>query len=129
MKLEQIKKVGIGSTNPVKVEAVKNFFAWLGKDDVVFESFKAPSGVSDQPMSREETIQGAYNRAKWILDNHPDVDLAFGLEGGVEDVDTPVGKRMFLQGWTVAMDRDGVVGIGSGNYVELPEVVAEGLRR
>lgn len=128
MKIKEVRKVGVGSQNQVKVGAVKKVFERLGMD-VEIISFKAPSGVSDQPMSREETIQGAYNRAKWVLDNHPDVDLAFGLEGGVEDVDTPVGKRMFLQGWTVAMDRDGVVGIGSGNYVELPEVVAEGLRR
>ena len=128
MELNQIKKVGIGSSNPVKVQAVKNFFAWLGKDDVVFESFKAPSSISDQPMSREETIQWAFNRAKWILQNYPDVDLAFWLEGGVEDVDTPIGKKMFLQGWTVAIDQDGKVGIGAGNYVELPEIVAQGLR-
>ena len=128
MNLNEITKVGVGSKNPVKVGAVKKIFEWLGAEvDII--SFDAPSGISDQPLTREETIQGAFNRAKWILQNYPDIDLAFGLEGGVEDVKTPLGNRMFLQGWTVAIDRDGKVGIGAGNYVELPDIVVQGLRQ
>ncbi len=128
MNLNEIAKVGVWSKNPVKIGAVKKVFEWLGtKVEIV--SFDAPSGISDQPLTREETIQGAFNRAQWILQNHPEVDLALGLEGWVEDIETPAGKRMFLQGWTVAIDKDGKVGIGAGNYVELPDIIAQGLRQ
>ncbi len=127
MKLKDIKKVGVGSQNPVKVTAVKKIFDWLGLN-VEVVGFSAPSWVSDQPRWKDETIKGAFNRAKRVLEHNPDIDIALGLEGGVEDIVTPVGQRMFLQGWTVAIDRDGKVGIGAWNYVELPDEIAEGLR-
>lgn len=41
------------------------------------------SGVSDQPLSEEETIQGAINRAKAALAQLPDCHIGLGLEGGL----------------------------------------------
>ena len=58
-------KVAIGSTNPVKIAAVKSAFkkVWPNKK-FTFKGIKVNSGVSHQPMSDIESIKGAGNRAK-----------------------------------------------------------------
>lgn len=123
MNFEAIKKVAIWTTNPVKVNAVKNVFKSLGKWDIEFVSISAPSWVSDQPIWDEETIKWAYNRAKYCLDNLNDIDIAFGLEWSVNFLNINWEEKCFLFGWTVAIDRDWNVGYGSGNYIELPEFI------
>ena len=76
-------KVIVASGNPVKVNATKaGFSAYF--DEVIVESCKVESGVSDQPMTDAETLEGARNRtanAKKLL---PDADFWVGIEGGVE---------------------------------------------
>ncbi|NRR05406.1 DUF84 family protein [Brevibacillus sp. RS1.1] len=42
-----------------------------------------PSGVAAQPMSEEETITGAINRAKAARSQAPEADIGLGLEGGL----------------------------------------------
>lgn len=58
--------IAVGSSNPVKINAVINACTetW---PDVVVEGFDVPSGVDDQPRSDEETVTGAVNRAKEAL--------------------------------------------------------------
>ena len=52
-------KVVVASQNPVKVNAVlKSFRAYLGVE-VEVEGIAVSSGVSDQPMTEEETRIGA----------------------------------------------------------------------
>src|SRR5258708_25029535 len=61
-------KVAIGSDNPVKIKAVKDAFKTIWpKKKFTFKGYKVPSGVSDQPMSPEECIKGAKNRARRVL--------------------------------------------------------------
>ncbi len=55
-------KVNVGSDNPVKVNAVKNAFGKYFK--VKVNSFNVSSGVKEQPLSLNEIIKGAKNRAK-----------------------------------------------------------------
>ena len=51
-------KIAVGSVDPVKIDSVKN--AVKGKlSGVVVEGFGVNSSVSDQPMSDEETKNGA----------------------------------------------------------------------
>lgn len=76
--------INIASKNPVKIQA-------LEESIVEYPSFKSarivsvdtPSGVSDQPKSLKETIQGAINRSK---DSFVDCDYSFGLESGLMEV-------------------------------------------
>ncbi len=49
------------------------------------EGVSVPSGVSDQPMTDEETLQGALNRASKVRELHPDADYWVGIEGGCEE--------------------------------------------
>lgn len=55
-----IMKVAVGSENPVKIQAVAEAFekVWPKKKFEVIGT-KVPSGVSDQPMSDEES-KGCY---------------------------------------------------------------------
>ena len=78
-------KVVVGSTNPVKINAAKQAFEKLWPDDfweVVGHS--APSEVSDQPISDNESIIGARNRARYIMREYQP-DYAVGLEGGLRE--------------------------------------------
>jgi len=84
--------VAIGSKNLAKINAVKETFSLLEEKNMEFISVDVPSGVSTQPFSDEETLQGALNRAKNVFEKVKP-DLSVGLEGGV-DV-TPRG--LFLQ--------------------------------
>ncbi|GAX90221.1 DUF84 family protein [Effusibacillus lacus] len=56
-------RVAVGSSNPAKVKAVQAAFEALGHQ-VHVVGFDVESGVSAQPFSDEETVEGALNRAK-----------------------------------------------------------------
>ena len=113
-----MQKIAVGSTNPAKIEAVKSKvqLAWPGCE---IAPIKAPSGVSDMPMSDHECIVGAKNRAQHCLDTS-DADLGVGLEGGVMIM--PEG--MMLVGWVAILDRNGMTGLGSSARIPLPDFIA-----
>jgi inosine/xanthosine triphosphatase len=76
--------IAIGSTNEAKVQAVKEVL----KSSSHFEKAKVislliSSGVSDQPLSLEETIQGAKNRAKNAFGKCDSCQYGFGIESGL----------------------------------------------
>lgn len=71
----------VGSINPVKVEAVTEIikdYPILANSTVI--SVDAPSQVSPQPKSLEETIRGAMNRARNAFG---ECDYSFGIESGI----------------------------------------------
>ncbi|MBZ0287666.1 MAG: DUF84 family protein, partial [Anaerolineae bacterium] len=97
-----MKTVLVASTNPVKVQATRNGFERMfPKDHFRVSGTSVPSGVSDQPMSDDETYQGAVNRALAAADRMPEADFYVGIEGGIEDL--PNGE---MQGfaWIVIYD-------------------------
>lgn len=74
-------KIHIGTLSPTKIEAIiKTVANYKIFDGAEFESFKTDSGVAEQPMTLEETIQGAKNRAKNVF---PGSNLGFGIESGL----------------------------------------------
>ena len=81
--------VAVGSSNPVKVNSVRNTFsACFPERQVVISSHDVPSGVPDQPWGDLETRQGALNRAAACHAAHLEATgsaphFAVGLEGGV----------------------------------------------
>lgn len=114
-------RVLVGSTNPVKIEAVREaFIKYYPECEVV--GVEVESGVAGQPMSEEETIRGAKNRARVALEVGGDYGV--GLEGGVTEID----GKMFECAWVVVRSRVGVDGLGGGLYFELPPKVAEEIR-
>jgi inosine/xanthosine triphosphatase len=111
----------------------------------VWEIFKDPqiigvavqSGVSSQPMSEKETMDGARQRAYGALESDSTADYGVGLEGGVTELSPTspnwTGMRgskgkMFECAWACVVSRDGREGLGGGLYFELPEKVALKIR-
>jgi len=98
-----LKKVVIASKNPVKIEATKagfqRMFPSLSFD---FEGLSVSSNVSDQPMSHEETKEGASNRAQNAKLDFPNADFWVGIEGGVHQDE--FGMQAFA--WVVVQSCD-----------------------
>lgn len=82
-------KVIVGSKNPVKIRCTQIAFDKVfPNDQVIVEGVSVPSGVSDQPMSDNETHQGALNRTQRAMKDYPDADYWVGIEGGITDSET-----------------------------------------
>ena len=118
-----MRKISVGSANPVKLDAVKNA---VGKiwDNTEVIPIRVHSGVRMQPTSDNEAIRGAENRARYSLQK-TGADFGVGLEGCT--IDTEYG--MFVSGWAVVVDKNGYVGIGGGGRLLLPEKVACEVRK
>jgi inosine/xanthosine triphosphatase len=77
------------------------------------------SDVRDQPLSSEETLIGARNRAKNARDNH-EGDFWVGIEGGIEDHQ----DELEAFAWMVIMGTDGTVGKSRTSSFVLPHEVS-----
>jgi inosine/xanthosine triphosphatase len=94
-------KLVVASTNPVKIGAALAGFQRMFPDQTYeARGVAARSGVSDQPMSDRETLQGALNRVEDARRLAPDADYWIGLEGGVERV----GTSLEAFAWIVVSD-------------------------
>lgn len=110
-------KVAIGSKNPVKLQATEKAFGLVWPDkDFEFVSIETKSGVSDQPMSDQETIKGATNRAKQAQ-KETGADFGVGLEGGIVKVD----NQYFARAWMAVINKKGEIGLGSTLSAPLPD--------
>jgi len=115
--------IAIGSKNPVKVKAVKDVFQKVFGDIRVI-ALDTASGVSNQPMSAQETRQGAVNRSKEALSATKGALFGVGVEGGVERIEA----GLMLCGFVAVVNEEGGLGIGGGTLLLLPPLVEEGLR-
>lgn len=120
--LENIHRVAVGSTNPVKLGAVRAVLATLAPS-ITVDGVTVSSGVPDQPMGDEQTIEGATTRAH-AARAALDADLGVGIEGGV--VETASGMRSCA--WAVVATRDGAVHVGGNLSMPLPDAVAALIR-
>lgn len=117
--------VAVGSTNPVKIDAVKKAFAAVWPEEkIVVKSVAVVSEVSAQPMSDEESIKGATMRAKQALERLQ-ADFGVGLEGGLHKI----GNHWFDSGWMVVVDKHGIEGIGSTIRMHLSEKIMQHVHR
>lgn len=115
--------IAVGTKNDAKNEAVRAVLEPLWPNTVCIP-INAPSGVTAMPMTAEETLRGARNRAHAALGLVPEAVYGVGLEGGVEEIY----GTLFLGGWAVIVDRAGNRGEGASARVALPETIAERLR-
>lgn len=117
-------KVIVASKNPVKLNATK-----IGLQSY-FKTFEVlgigvDSHVSDQPMTNDETLNGALNRARNAYKLHPDASYWVGIEGGLERD----GESLMAFAWIVFYNGE-KFGKARTTSFELPqkvkELVAEG---
>ena len=114
MPLANIHRVAVGSTNPVKLGAVRAVLQHFAPS-IRVEGIAVASGVPDQPLGDAQTIEGATNRAH-AARAALDADLGVGIEGGV--VETAAGMRTCA--WAVVATRDGAAHVGGSLSMPLP---------
>jgi inosine/xanthosine triphosphatase len=73
-------RIVVGSKNEAKVGAVTEvFLEYPHLKDAVVVGLEAPSGVTDQPLSLAEVVEGARNRARLVFQ---DCEYSVGIESG-----------------------------------------------
>lgn len=121
-------KIAVASLNPVKIAAVEAAFRtqFPGADLEVIP-LSVASGVSHQPLSDEQTRQGARNRVLNLQQRYPHADFWVGLEGGVDNFD----GQLMAFAWMAIGRGDGAVSAARSATLPLPpmvqQLVADGL--
>jgi inosine/xanthosine triphosphatase len=126
--------VAIASENVPKVEACKNVFNELKKenlysDEITYIIKSIHSGVADMPLSIDELMKGAKNRTNNLYkllkkDNRP-ADFYIGLEGGffIKYSSQRTSPVIFLESWVYVYD--GLIGYwGSSGAIEVPQKIS-----
>ncbi len=114
-------KIAVGSLNPVKIAAARSVLARLYPEAEVIGTRVRP-GISVMPLSEEEAIAGARQRAK-AARKLPGIDLGVGFEGGAAEFD----GRLMTAGWAAVFDGKRY-GVGGGGHLQLPGAVARMIR-
>ena len=115
-------KIAVGSTNPVKIEAVKDVFSSVLGGDINVVGLSVPSGVPDQPIG-DETLVGAINRAK-LAKEKEQADYGVGIEGGIAKFHT----KWYSFGITAIYDGKHI-STGISGWYELPEWVIDEINK
>lgn len=117
-----VESIAVGSTNPAKLAAARNAVSRIWPSAAV-HSIEVESGVRPQPLSDEEAITGAINRARHARQAF-DADLGIGIEGSTADTV----HGLFSTAWIAVIDRHGTIGLGESGRFLLPKSVAQGVR-
>ena len=133
--------VAVGSRRRPKLDAVREALAAVSPRLIATAPFEVagvdvPSGVRHTPLSREEIMAGARQRAEVLLriareENKP-WKYFVGLEGGIDIVHERGARWVFLENWAYVTDGTGRASFGQSGAVLLPEplvksVVGEGI--
>ena len=121
--LRSLRLVAVGSTNRVKVDAVRAVLGEIAPGARI-EGVAVPSGVADQPFGDDEAIRGARARARAALEAL-DADLGVGIEGGVVESDD---GSLRTCAWAAVIGTDGRAGVGGSLAMPLPQAVADDIR-
>lgn len=111
----------VGTTNKAKIESVLTVVRKCFPNDTHdVRPVNVLSGVSNQPMSANETVTGATNRATNAMNAVEDADFGVGLEGGLELIN----GIWFECGWMCVIQKStGFKGIGSSARFEMSPVL------
>lgn len=121
--LASTRSIVVGSTNPVKIGAVRAVLGAVAPWAKI-EGVAVASTVPDQPFGDDETIRGALARAT-AARQALGADLGVGIEGGVvEQAD----GTMRTCAWAAVVDARGRSGVGGSLAMRLPSEVAAMIR-
>lgn len=112
--------ISVGSTNKVKIEAVKEALNIIGLNATVI-GVEVPSNVSPQPFC-EETLVGARNRAIRAL-RKTNADIGIGIEGGI----CVENYTMVAYAVVYAINKDGMENFSKSASFTLPKNVIRDL--
>ena len=125
-------KIAVGSTRRPKLNAVTEALQCFGRllgNGAEFDMIgcDVESGVGHTPLSRQELMRGACQRAEALVslakERNESWQYFVGLEGGLDVVHEESGRRVFLESW--AYVSDGHLGhYGRSGGVEVPPPLA-----
>jgi len=125
--------VAVGSSRKPKLAAVREAVDGMinllpGGTSIEIVGIEVESGVNHTPLSYEESMRGARQRAealkKIAQEEAKPWNYFVGLEGGLDSLMEDGARRVFLESW--AYVSDGTHGhFGRSGAVELPEELAE----
>lgn len=114
-------KIAVGSLNPVKIAAARTVLSRLYPDAAV-EGIEVDPGVPEMPLTEEEAIAGARQRAR-LAKESLSADLGIGFEGGAASFE----GELMTAGWAAVFDGKRY-GLGGGGHLPLPAEVARMIR-
>jgi inosine/xanthosine triphosphatase len=126
--------IAVGSQRGPKLNAVRgalhsfgSFLAPGAKCHV--EGVEVPSGVRHTPLSREELMAGARQRAEALQriarDRSAPWKYFVGLEGGLDVVQAEAARWVFLESWAYVTDGSGLGFFGQSGGILVPEPLAQ----
>lgn len=125
--LANMRRVAVGSMNPVKIQAVKIVLEHYLDHEIDIVGMDAPSRVSDMPLNEDEILNWSYNRAQRCMTEW-EFDLAIGLEWWVDYMyDVIEQPRCYLTWCVTILDREMYVNTGWGIKFVLPPSLADAL--
>jgi inosine/xanthosine triphosphatase len=125
--------VAVGSIRRPKLDAVREALAALGPKFGARTEFEVvgtdvSSGVRHTPLSREETLSGARNRAEAVLriarEKSEPWKYFVGLEGGIDVIHEHGNRWVLLENWAYVADAAGRSSFGQSGAIALPEPLA-----
>ncbi|MDP2562742.1 inosine/xanthosine triphosphatase [Psychrobium sp. 1_MG-2023] len=115
-------RVVVGSNNPVKINAIKSALAlYYPNDEIECQGINAPSLVREQPMTTQETRDGAVNRLNYCQ-QHAQADFYAAIEGGVDNFED--GPATFAY---IAISDGKQLSVGRSANLPLPQSVYQSL--
>jgi inosine/xanthosine triphosphatase len=133
--------VAVGSTRRPKLDAVREALATISPRLGAGSNFEVvgmevPSGVRHTPLSCEEIMTGARQRAEALLriarEKNEPWNYFVGLEGGIDVIHDRDARWVFLENWAYVTDGTVRVSFGQSGAILMPEplvksVVDEGV--
>ena len=126
-------RIAAGSTRRPKLHAVQEaadlFRCYFSPDTTIeVHGYEVESGVSHTPLSREELMQGARQRAETLMARlaatGDAANFYVGMEGGLDVVAEQGRRRVFLESWVYVTDKERGH-FGCSGSIEIPEALAE----
>lgn len=109
-------RVVVGSRNIPKRNATEaSFKAAFPNEEIAVETVNAESGVCSHPISSEESLKGALNRAVNASKLVHNADYQVGIEGGL----LVVADRAWEIGWIAVRHSSGKISTGLSAGMEL----------
>ena len=115
-----MNKILLGTTSENKIKIVKDYF----NNNFEVIPKRVESGILEQPLSEEMTINGAINRAKNAAVNEIDYLFSVGLEGGLTIIDS-----VYNLVCVVAIFYNNKIYIGISNKIKLPQSVSDDIKK
>jgi inosine/xanthosine triphosphatase len=126
--------IAVGSARLLKMNAVtaalRSFGSFLdARAEFEIKGIDVPSGVRHTPLTREDIMTGARQRAEALLnlarEKNAPWEYFVGLEGGLDVVGDGSARLVFLENWAYVADRSRRGFFGQSGAVPLPEVLTD----